>query len=164
MGVWKDISRWTRVAAWSIHRSYQGRNHDSPVTAYKQFLKNRITHVPAKRASRGQTASRLREKGWETFPVAVASCPGGLWRRLGRLEVQARPDHSAVGVAGSAGAELSIEKERGQNCQRFVMKHQVDGLFLFIWRWSGSAASGKMAAQCVLCVCLLLNMWRGYKY
>lgn len=34
-------------------------------------------------------------------PCGHGPMPGGVWRRLGRVEVQARPDRSAVGVAKS---------------------------------------------------------------
>lgn len=72
--------------------------------------------------------------------------PGGVRRRLGR--VQARPDHSAVGVARSV--LLTIEKQEGQKCHRFVSKlqHRVDGLFY----WCGGGA----VLQCI--VALVANI------
>lgn len=45
--------------------------------------------------------------------------PGGVWRRLRREEVQARADHSAVGVARPV-MELSPPLRKGQICHRFV--------------------------------------------
>lgn len=46
-----------------------------------------------------------------------------------------RPLSRGSSEVGVCGAQLSIEKEEGQNCHRFVSKlyhHQVDGLFLFM--------------------------------
>lgn len=139
---------------------------------YKQLLKERVTHAPADREGRGQTESRLRKKGWETFPVAVAFRPGGVWRRLGRVEVQARPDRSAVGVARSAfnwSSALHWEEEGRAELSEICWKTSASGgWFIFIcaevvWFCSVSKDGGALCALCCS-VRVFLHMLRPYKW
>lgn len=44
---------------------------------------------------------RQKKKRMRDVPCGRGLMPGGVWRRLGRVEVRARPNCSAVGVAGS---------------------------------------------------------------